>query len=149
MGVLESESNLPRQIAHALEDECAEPLSEIEERAPIDLQLSDFESSVAAWSFGYGVAWALARIRDPFLSSQKVAAFAQGATREAWRSCIGHEFWGVTTVEGHGVRGSLHGSPGTDLDDFRQRLGAMRTRRPTRQSQSAPTEVPGTPSEET
>jgi len=147
MNVLASESDLPRQIAHALDDDYAQPLREIEERAPEELQVSDFEVSVAAWSFGYGVAWALARLRDRFLSSQRVAVFAQGATREAWHSYTGHEFWGVTMVEGHGERGSLRGAPGSELDNFRQRLGAMRTRRPTRQPDSAPTDR--TPSEDT
>jgi hypothetical protein len=141
MSVLEPETNLPRQIAHALEDECSEPLRELQERAPDEgLKFSDFETSVSGWSFGYGVAWALARTRDPFLSSQGVAAVASAAAREAWRSYTGHDFWAAVMAEGSAERGSLRGGPGTQLDDFMQRLGTMRTRR-VGETEATPPEV--------
>lgn len=150
MNVLELETNVPRQIAHALEDECSEPLRELREGAPEEgLNFSDFETSVSEWSFGYGVAWALVRMRDSFLSSQKVAAVAQAATREAWRSHTGHEFWGALMTAGRGEPGSLRGAPGTQFDEFTQRLGTMRTRGPARQTGSNPTQARPTPGEDT
>jgi hypothetical protein len=131
VSVLEPETNLPRQISHALEDACSEPLKELKERAPEpDLRFSDFEAAVGEWSFGYGVAWALARVRDPFLSSEKVAAVAQSAAREAWRSYTGYEFWAAIMADGRAQPGSMDGAPGTQLDAFMQRLGTMRLRQP-------------------
>jgi hypothetical protein len=127
---LEPNTNLPRLIAHALEDDSAHPLKELVEEAPDEsLSFSDFEKSVSEWSFGYGVAWALARVRDPFLSSQSVGAVADGAVREAWRTRTGNDFWAAMMMSANGRGdGMLHGGPGTQLDQFMQQLGAMRER---------------------
>jgi hypothetical protein len=145
---LEPETNLPRQITHALEDDCSQPLKELKERAPEEeFRFSAFEARIGEWSFGYGVAWALARVRDPFLSSEKVAAVAEAAAREAWRSYTGYEFWGAIMAEGRAQRGSLEGAPGTQLDAFMQRLGAMRTRHPAAEPERAPPSSQGEPAE--
>jgi hypothetical protein len=129
MNVLEPDTNLPRQLAHALEDEGAEPLDELSERAPYEgLQFSDFERNLSEWSFGFGVAWALARVRDPFLSSARVASVARAATREAWRLHTGHDFWPAMMFDRGGEQASSPGGQRVQIDEFMARLGNMRAR---------------------
>jgi hypothetical protein len=155
MNVLEPDTNLPRQIAHALEDECARPLRELEERAPDEsLRFSDFERRVGEWSFCYGIAWTLARVRDPFLSSEKVAEVAQTAARDAWRSYTGYEFWAAIMAEGREqsppgaaapTARPAQGAPGTQLDAFMQRLATMRLRGSSGAREPASPEPPAVP----
>ena len=54
----ESEEDLVRQVAFALEDESFHPLDEVQDDAPENCRyFSDLESSLSDWSFAYGVAW--------------------------------------------------------------------------------------------
>jgi hypothetical protein len=57
--------DIARQVGAALEDEAAQPLAEVQRTAPEGCNyFSELEASISEWSFGYGVAWALARMRD-------------------------------------------------------------------------------------
>ena len=59
---------------NALEDEAAQPLSEVQRPRPEGCDyFSELEASLGEWSFGYGVAWALARAGDPMMSSSAAA----------------------------------------------------------------------------
>jgi hypothetical protein len=87
------DGDLLRHLLHALEDAAAQPLAEVQEQAPPDVHyFSELESSLSEWSFAYGIAWALIRTRDPFLSSSRVAELAREATSAVWRD-IGGDSW--------------------------------------------------------
>jgi hypothetical protein len=129
MSGLEPDTNLPRLLAHALEDECTEPLKELRERAPDErLRFSGLERALSEWSFAYGVAWTLARVRDPFLSSTRVAAVAEAATREAWRSQTGQDFWAAPALSEEEGTSPPSVESVTRVDEFTTRLGSMRSR---------------------
>src|SRR5437588_11689255 len=82
----DSEAELARQIAYALEDESFHPLDEVQDRAPEECRyFSDLECSLSEWSFSYGIAWALARMREPLAPTPRIATLAQELAREAWR----------------------------------------------------------------
>lgn len=131
----ESESDLARQIAHALEDESFHPLDQVQDDAPDDCRyFSDFECSLSEWSFGYGVAWVLARMRDPFAPTARIAANAQRLALEAWRSSGRGESWPELISRDRAERGPVRGDPSTQLEEFTRNLGKMRVRR-----------APGTP----
>src|SRR5688572_21029926 len=85
--------DLARQVRNALEDESAQPLSEVQRVAPAGCNyFSELEASVSEWSFGYGVAWALARMQDPMLPSSAAAEVAEAAVNDAWR-LFSEESW--------------------------------------------------------
>ena len=126
----ESESELARQIAYALEDESFHPLDRVQDDAPDDCRyFSDFECSLSEWSFGYGLAWALARMRDPFAPAERVAAIAQRLAVEAWRSHGRGESWPDLIGRDRAERGPVRGDPSTQLEEFTRSLGKMRVRR--------------------
>jgi hypothetical protein len=80
-------AELAQQVYEALEDEGAQPLREVAAEAPQGVErFSELETSLSEWSFGYGVAWALARAREPFASSRRISELATEATAAAWRS---------------------------------------------------------------
>jgi hypothetical protein len=88
--------DMARQVGNALEDEAAQPLAEVQRSAPDGCDyFSELEASISEWAFGYGVAWALARMRDPLLSSSTTAEIAEHAVRDAWRSFSGQSWTGL------------------------------------------------------
>ena len=101
--------DIGRQVGHALEDEAAQPLAEVQRSAPAGCNyFSEMEASISEWSFGYGVAWALARIRDPLLSSSESDRIAARAVRDAWRSFSGQS-WTALMGEDRARRGPVDG----------------------------------------
>jgi hypothetical protein len=90
---LDRGGDLAHNVYDALEDETAQPLRDLEDQVPEGFEsFSELETSLSEWSFGYGVAWALARVREPFASSRRVSEIAAQATATAWRS-FGEEPW--------------------------------------------------------
>jgi hypothetical protein len=88
--------DMARQVGNALEDEAAQPLAEVQRSAPDGCDyFSELEASISEWAFGYGVAWAMARMRDPLLSSSTTAEIAEHAVRDAWRSFSGQSWTGL------------------------------------------------------
>jgi hypothetical protein len=127
----ESEGDLVRQVAFALEDESFHPLDEVQDNAPEGCRhFSEFESSVSDWSFAYGVAWTLARIHDPFASSARIAVAARRVTSEAWRSHARDCDWAELISRDRSQRGPALEDPATQLEEFSRNLGEMRIRRP-------------------
>ena len=101
--------DIGRQVGHALEDEASQPLVEVQRSAPEGCNyFSEMEASISEWSFGYGVAWALARIRDPLLSSSETGRIAERAVRDAWRSFSGQS-WTALMGEDRARRGPVEG----------------------------------------
>ena len=92
---LDREGDLARHVYDALEDEAAQPLAGLAEEAPEGFEaFSELETSLSELSFGYGVAWALARVREPFASSRRISELAAQAVTTAWRS-FSDESWRV------------------------------------------------------
>jgi hypothetical protein len=101
--------DIARQVGHALADEAAQPLTEVQKSAPEGCNyFSELEASISEWSFGYGVAWALARMRDPLLSSSAAAAIADDAVRGAWRAFSGQS-WTALMGDDRAQRGPVEG----------------------------------------
>jgi hypothetical protein len=101
--------DMARQVGNALEDEAAQPLAEVQRAAPEGCHhFSELEASISEWAFGYGVAWALARMRDPLLSSSASAEVAELAVRDAWRSFSGQS-WAGLMGEDRARRGPVDG----------------------------------------
>ena len=101
--------DMARQVGNALEDEAAQPLAEVQRSAPEGCHhFSELEASISEWAFGYGVAWALARMRDPLLSSSATAEVAEHAVRDAWRSFSGQS-WTALMGEDRARRGPVDG----------------------------------------
>lgn len=101
--------DIARQVGNALEDEAAQPLAEVQRSAPEGCHyFSELEASISEWAFGYGVAWALARMRDPLLSSSATDRIAEDAVRTAWRSFSG-ESWTGLMGEDRARRGPVDG----------------------------------------
>jgi hypothetical protein len=108
--------DIARQVGNALEDEAAQPLAEVQRSAPEGVDyFSELEASISEWSFGYGVAWALARIRDPLLSSSVTGRIAEQAVRDAWRSFSG-ESWTALLRDDRSRRGSVEGDAPRPLE---------------------------------
>jgi hypothetical protein len=126
----ESESELVRQISYALEDQSFDPLDEVQQQAPEGCDyVSDLEVALSDWAFCYGVAWTLARMHDPFASSERIASAVQRLSREAWRSRSGTRAWGELIGEDRNVRGPVRHDPHTELQQFTESIGKMRARR--------------------
>jgi hypothetical protein len=88
--------DIARQVGNALEDEAAQPLAEVQRMAPEGIEyFSELEASISEWSFGYGVAWALARMGDPLLGSRQTAGIAERAVHDAWRSFSAQSWTGL------------------------------------------------------
>ena len=101
--------DIARQVGNALEDEAAQPLAEVQRSAPEGCHyFSELEASISEWAFGYGVAWALARLRDPLLGSSGTAEIAEHAVRDAWRSFSGQS-WSGLMGEDRSRRGPVDG----------------------------------------
>lgn len=101
--------DIARQVGNALEDEAAQPLEDVQRSAPDGVNyFSELEASISEWSFGYGVAWALARMRDPLLGSAQTAGIAEHAVRDAWRSFSGQS-WTTLMGEDRERRGPVEG----------------------------------------
>src|SRR3954469_25547790 len=84
---IDRHSQFAGHVYDALEDESAEPLRAVEDEAGEELEgFSELEMSLSEWSFGYGIAWALARTQEPFASSRRISELAAHATSIAWRS---------------------------------------------------------------
>lgn len=100
---------IARQVGNALEDEAAQPLTEVQRSAPPGCDyFSELEASISEWSFGYGVAWALARMRDPLLGSAQTGRIADQAVRDAWRAFSGQS-WTTLLGEDRERRGPVDG----------------------------------------
>jgi hypothetical protein len=134
--------DIGRQVGHALEDEAAQPLTEVQRAAPEGVEyFSELEASISEWSFGYGVAWALARMRDPLLGSSAAAKIADRAVRDAWRSFSGQS-WTTLLGDDRERRGPVDGEPPAAPDgepepeqpsqygDFMGKVARSRPRRP-------------------
>ena len=151
-------AELARQVVQALEDEFAQPLEEVQDRAPEDCHyFSELEASLGEWSFGYGIAWALVRQGDPMLSSRAVNEIARRATAIAWRQ-FSEQSWDRLMAEDRARRGPVGGeqedtgewppandappaptgdtseedSPATALTDFMGKVAKTRPNRPER-----------------
>jgi hypothetical protein len=135
----ESEADLARQITHALEDQARRPLDEIRARAPDDCgHFSSFECRSSEWSFGWGVAWALARMRDPFAPSQKLEELVRRLACEAWRSYGGEQSWTALMAQDRAERGPVGADPSAALDEFTRDLGRVQVRHGSGSGRSAP-----------
>jgi hypothetical protein len=129
--------DLARQVRNALEDEAAQPLNEVQRRAPDGCEyFSELEASIGEWSFGYGVAWALARASDPMLPSSVVARVAEAAVNDAWRLFSDDPGWTALMAEDRAERGPVEGElpasdvvPSSDLGQFMHKMGRARPRR--------------------
>jgi hypothetical protein len=136
-------------VYDALEDEAAQPLRGLEDQAPEGFDaFSELETSLSELSFGYGVAWALARVREPFASSRRIAELAAQATATAWRS-FSDESWRALMAADRAVPRASGGpaepaqeatpeltpesapeaAPGPGLDEFMGGLARARSRR--------------------
>jgi hypothetical protein len=133
--------DIGRQVGHALEDEAAQPLTDVQRAAPEGVNyFSELEASISEWSFGYGVAWALARMRDPLLGSSAASEIADRAVRDAWRSFSGQS-WTTLLRDDRDRRGPVDGEPPTadgdteaeepsQYGDFMGKVARSRPRRP-------------------
>ena len=104
--------DLSRQVRNALEDETAQPLREVQRHAPEGCDyFSELEASLGEWSFGYGVAWALARAGDPMLSSSAAARLAEAAVAEAWSLFSTNQRWTALMAADRAERGPVDAEP--------------------------------------
>ena len=129
---LDRDGDLARHVYDALEDEAAQPLRGLEDEAPEGFDsFSELETSLSELSFGYGVAWALARVREPFASSRRISELAAQATATAWKS-FSDESWRVLMSADRAARGAAAAEPepGPRLDEFMGGLARARSRRP-------------------
>jgi hypothetical protein len=129
--------DLSRQVRNALEDETAQPLREVQRHAPEGCDyFSELEASLGEWSFGYGVAWALARAGDPMMSSSAAARIAEAAVSEAWSVFSSNQRWTALMAVDRAERGPVDGEvsegpagEGSDLGQFMEKVARSRTRR--------------------
>jgi hypothetical protein len=131
---MDRDGDLAHHVYDALEDEAAQPLRGLEDEAPEGFDaFSELETSLSELSFGYGVAWALARVREPFASSRRISELAAQATATAWRS-FSDASWGALMAADRAASGPAEPAhepaPGPRLDDFMGGLARARSRRP-------------------
>jgi hypothetical protein len=141
---LDRGGDLAHHVYDALEDEAAQPLRDLGEQA--SASFSELETSLSEWSFGYGVAWALARTREPFASSRRVAELAANATAVAWRS-FADQSWSTLIAADRGNRQGAEAAPvpvepsapqaesESQLEGFMGGLAQARSRRPREQGE--------------
>ena len=109
-------AQLAQQVLQALADHSAQPLAEVQQRAPEGTDyFSELETSLGEWSFGYGVAWALVRAADPMMSSQAVADLARRGTALAWRM-FSEESWTRLLEQDRAARGPYPAPEAGDPD---------------------------------
>jgi hypothetical protein len=129
----ESDADWGRQIRLALTNEAARPLEEIKRQsASPSRTFSDFEAAMSEWSFAYGIAWAIARLRDPFSPPNRIADAALRLALEAWPSGP-EEVWSALKELGEAEqveRPETQADPGPRLDEFARNLGDIRAERP-------------------
>ena len=127
---VEQYRDLPRHLLHALEDVAAQPLAELQEKAPEGSHyFSELESSISEWSFAYGIAWALIRTHDPFISSARLAGLAREATRAVW-GAIAAESWTELMAADRDLRGEVRPKePPSQLGELMGRVSRTRPRR--------------------
>jgi hypothetical protein len=134
---LDREGDLARHVYDALEDEAAQPLAGLEEEAPEGFDaFSELETSLSELSFGYGVAWALARVREPFASSRRISELAAQSVTSAWRS-FSDESWRALMEQDRAARAGAESEAPPRLDEFMGGLARARSRRP-REDDDAP-----------
>jgi hypothetical protein len=130
--------DLSRQVRNALEDETAQPLREVQRHAPEGCDyFSELEASLGEWSFGYGVAWALARAGDPMMSSSAAARIAEAAVAEAWSLFSSNQRWTALMAADRAERGPVDAEvapeardgEASDLGQFMEKVARSRTRR--------------------
>jgi hypothetical protein len=129
---LDRDGDLARHVYDALEDEAAQPLAGLEHDAPEGFEsFSELETSLSELSFGYGVAWALARVREPFASSRRISDLAAQAVTTAWRS-FSDDSWRVLMEHDRAARAAAAAEPESQprLDEFMGGLARARSRRP-------------------
>lgn len=129
----ESDADWGRQIRLALASEAARPLDEIKRQSPAPSRnISDFEAAMSEWSFAYGIAWAIARLRDPFSAPERIADAALRLALEAWPSGP-EEVWSALGEVGKAEQvepPEAQPDPGPRLDEFARNLGDIRAERP-------------------
>ena len=140
---LDRDGDLARHVYDALEDEAAQPLAGLEREAPEAFDsFTELETSLSELSFGYGVAWALARIREPFASSRRVSELAAEAVAVAWRS-FSDESWRILMEQDRTTRRPQPENEAPPrLEEFMGGLARARSRRPRKEDVSGGT--PGT-----
>ena len=144
---LDRGGDLAHNVYDALEDEAAQPLRDLEQEVPEGFaSFTELETSLSEWSFGFGIAWALARVREPFASSRRVSELAAQATATAWRA-FGDEPWRTLIAADRAARRpeavdppgtqaeaqvahAASPSPEPQLEDFMGGLARARSRRP-------------------
>ena len=132
---LDRDGDLARHVYDALEDEAAQPLKGLEDEAPEGFEaFTELETSLSELSFGYGVAWALARVREPFASSRRISELAAEAVAAAWRS-FSDESWRALMEQDRAARATpgpedAGEEPAPRLDEFMGGLARARSRRP-------------------
>ena len=134
---LDRDGDLARHVYDALEDEAAQPLQGLDQEAPEGFEsFSELETSLSELSFGYGVAWALARVREPFASSGRISEVAAQAVSTAWRS-FSDQSWRTLMEQDRAARSTPAASEEAEprLDEFMGGLARARSRRP-REDQS-------------
>jgi hypothetical protein len=130
---LDRDADLARHVYDALEDEFAQPLAGLDNEVPEGFEsFSELEISLSEWSYGYGVAWAIVRTREPFLSSSRVSELAAQALATAWRS-FSDESWRTLIAQDRGLDGPARvesePAPAPPLDRF---MGGLSRARPSR-----------------
>jgi hypothetical protein len=137
---LDRNPDLSRQVLNALADEAAQPLDEVQRHAPEGCDyFSELEASIGEWSFGYGVAWALARAGDPMLSSSGAARIAREAVSDAWRLFNGDPGWRSLMASDRVQRGPVEGDgepaeDSSELGQFMQKVARSRATRDLRRT---------------
>jgi hypothetical protein len=127
---MDRDGDLARHVYNALEDEAAQPLAGLEHEAPEGFErFSELETSLSELSFGYGVAWALARVREPFASSRRISELASQAVTTAWRS-FSEESWRALMAQDRAARVGAASEEQPRLDEFMGGLARARSRRP-------------------
>ena len=139
---LDRDGDLARHIYDALEDDAAQPLAGLEQEAPEGFEaFSELEISLSELSFGYGVAWALARVREPFASSRRISELASRAVTTAWRS-FSDESWRALMEQDRAARTGAAAAPSEApprLNEFMGGLARARSRRPRGDTGEPPT----------
>jgi ketosteroid isomerase-like protein len=131
---LDRDGDVARHVYDALEDEFAQPLAGIERAVPEGVAaFTELEISLSEWSYAYGVAWALVRAREPFLSSSRVGELADQAVATAWRA-FSEDSWRTVIARERRMREPEPGDgtdpePPAQLDQF---MGGLSRARPSR-----------------
>src|SRR4051794_237763 len=137
-------AQLAQQVLQALADGAAQPLAEVQERAPADTGFSELEASLADWGFGYGVAWALVRAADPMMASHAVADLARRGSALAWRM-YSEESWRALVQQDREARGAApephadtgEAPPDAALSEFMGKVAQTRATRPEREPRAS------------